>query len=176
MALFRKEFFPMGDFLIPGFDDCFITFHLLIRFTMMSYYSRKLKLPFSEVVARVTLSLKEQGFGVVNTIDLQDTFHKKLNLSFRNYVILTACNPQFAYKAISVESHVGTMLPCNVVVQEHENGEVEVSAINPRENIERYFIASPLMDLASEVGNRLRKAIDNIRRQVVEMRREALPT
>jgi uncharacterized protein (DUF302 family) len=150
-------------------------FHYLTDFTM-SYYSRKLKLPFAEVVSRVTLSLKEQGFGVVTTIDMQDTFHKKLNVHFRNYVILGACNPQFAYKAITVESHVGTMLPCNVVVQEHENGEVEVSAIDPRENIARDFTASPLMDLTNEVGNHLRKAIDNLHRRVVEMRKEALPT
>ena len=142
----------------------------------MSYFSRKLKLPFDEVVARVTLNLKEQGFGVVTTIDMQDTFHKNLNVHFRNYVILSACNPQFAYKAITVESHVGILLPCNVIVQEHENGEVEVSAINPRENIERDFTSSPLMDLASEVGNHLRKAIDNLNRQVIEMREEALPT
>jgi uncharacterized protein (DUF302 family) len=142
----------------------------------MSYYSRKLKSPFAEVVSRVILSLKEQGFGVVTTIDMQDTFHKKLNVKFRNYVILSACDPQFAYKAITVESHVGIMLPCNVVVQEHENGEVEVSATNPLENLEREFTASPLKDLATEAGTHLRKAIDSLRRQVVEKHKEALLT
>ena len=142
----------------------------------MSYYSRKLKLPFAEVVSRVTSSLEEQGFGVVTTMDMQDTFHKKLNVNFRNYVILSACNPQFAYKAITVESHVGIMLPCNVVVQEHENGEVEVSAIDPRGNIARDFAASPLMDLATDVDDHLRKAIDGLRRQDVEKHQEALPT
>jgi uncharacterized protein (DUF302 family) len=105
----------------------------------MAYYSRKLKMPFQEVINRVTQNLQLQGFGVITTIDVQDTFQKKLNINFRNYRILGACNPQFAYKAISLESHMGIMLPCNIVVQEHENGEVEVSAINPLENLDKTF-------------------------------------
>jgi uncharacterized protein (DUF302 family) len=142
----------------------------------MAYYSRKMKLPFAEVVKRVTHNLKEQGFGIVTTIDMQDTFHQKLNVSFRNYKILGACNPQFAYNAITLESHVGVMLPCNIVVQEHENGEVEVSAINPLENIERAFTSSPLRDLARDAGNPLREAIDNLHREIPEKHNEALPT
>jgi len=142
----------------------------------MAYYSRTLKLPFAEVVRRVTHNLKEQGFGIVTTIDMQDTFKQKLNVGFRNYKILGACNPQFAYKAISVESHAGVMLPCNIVVQEHENGEVEVSAINPLENIERVFTAPQLRDLARDAGNRLREAVDNLHREIPEKHNEALPT
>jgi len=142
----------------------------------MSYYSRTLKLPFTEVVRRVTHNLKEQGFGIVTSIDIQDTFKQKLNVGFRNYKILGACNPQFAYTAISVESHVGVMLPCNIVVQEHENGEVEVSAINPLETIERVFTAPQLRDLARDAGNRLREAIDNLHREIPEKHNEALPT
>ena len=142
----------------------------------MSYYSRKLKLSFDEVVKRVTHNLQEQGFGIVTTIDMQDTFRRKLNVGFRNYKILGACNPQFAYKAISIESHAGVMLPCNVIVQEHENGEVEVSAINPIENIGRAFSDSQLKELATEVGNRLREAIDDLHREIPEKHNEALPT
>jgi uncharacterized protein (DUF302 family) len=142
----------------------------------MSYYSRKLKLPFAEVVKRVTHNLQEQGFGIITTIDLKDTFRQKLNIGFRNYKILGACNPQFAYKAVTVESHVGVVLPCNIVVQEHEDGEVEVSAINPLESIERAFTTSQLRDLASEAGNRLREAIDNLHREIPEKHNEALPT
>jgi uncharacterized protein (DUF302 family) len=142
----------------------------------MSYYSRKLKLPFAEVVRRVTHNLKEQGFGIVTTIDMQDTFKQKLNVGFRNYKILGACNPQFAYTAISVESHVGVMLPCNIVVQEHENGEVEVSAINPLETIERVFTVPQLRDVARDAGNRLREAVDNLHREIPEKHNEALPT
>jgi len=142
----------------------------------MSYYSRKLKLPFAEVVKRVTHNLQEQGFGIVTTIDMQDTFRNKLNVGFRNYKILGACNPKFAYKAITIESHIGVMLPCNIIVQEHENGEVEVSAINPVENIKRVFTDSQLTELATEAGNRLREAIDNLHREIPEKHNEALPT
>ena len=142
----------------------------------MSYYSRKLKLPFAEVVKRVTHNLQEQGFGIVTTIDMQDTFRNKLDVGFRNYKILGACNPKFAYKAIAIESHIGVLLPCNIIVQEHENGEVEVSAINPVENIEQVFTNSQLRELAAEAGNRLREAIDNLHREIPEKHNEALPT
>jgi uncharacterized protein (DUF302 family) len=141
----------------------------------MAYYSRKLKMPFQEVLNRVTQSLQLQGFGVITTIDVQDTFQKKLNINFRNYKILGACNPQFAYKAISLESHMGVMLPCNVVVQEHENGEVEVSAINPLENLDKAFNTTGLADLATEIGIRLRAAVDYIHREQPKLAAHALP-
>jgi uncharacterized protein (DUF302 family) len=140
----------------------------------MAYYSRKLKMPFQEVLNKITQNLQLQGFGVITTIDVQDTFQKKLNISFRNYKILGACNPRFAYKAISLESHMGVMLPCNVVVQEHENGEVEVSAINPMENLDN-FNSGPLADLAIEIGVRLRAAVDYIHREPPKLIAQALP-
>jgi uncharacterized protein (DUF302 family) len=140
----------------------------------MAYYSRKLKMPFQEVLNKVTQNLQLQGFGVITTIDVRDTFQKKLNISFRNYRILGACNPQFAYKAISLESHMGVMLPCNVVVQEHENGEVEVSAINPMETLDN-FNSSPLADLATEIGIRLRAAVDYIHREPPKLVAHGLP-
>jgi uncharacterized protein (DUF302 family) len=142
----------------------------------MAYYSRKLKMPFQEVLNKVTQNLQLQGFGVITTIDVQDTFQKKLNIRFRNYKILGACNPQFAYKAISLESHMGVMLPCNVVVQEHENGEVEVSAINPLENLDKTFNTTTLADLATEIGIRLRAAVDYIQREAPKAVVEALPS
>lgn len=142
----------------------------------MAYYSRKIKLPFQEVLDKVTGNLKEEGFGIITTIDVQDTFRQKLNIGFRNYKILGACNPQFAYKAISLESHMGVMLPCNIVVQEHENGEVEVSAMNPLENISAAFNTTQLVTLAAEVGNKLRAAIDNLDHEVPAGHTEALPT
>jgi uncharacterized protein (DUF302 family) len=142
----------------------------------MAYYSRKLKLPFQEVLSKITENLKQQGFGIITSIDVQDTIKQKLNIGFRNYKILGACNPQFAYKAISLESHIGVMLPCNVVVQEHENGEVEVSAVNPLGNIDKAFNTTQLVELATEVGNRLRVAIDDLHRDVSEVHIEALPT
>lgn len=141
----------------------------------MAHYSRKLKMPFQDVLSKVTQNLQQQGFGIITTIDVQDTFKQKLNVNFRNYKILGACNPNFAYKAISLESHIGVILPCNVVVQEHENGEVEVTAVNPLENLDKAFSTDQLIDLATEVGNRLREAIDNLQRDNPEKHPEALP-
>ncbi len=142
----------------------------------MAYYSRKLKLPFQVVLDKVTENLKQQGFGIITSIDVQDTFKQKLNIGFRNYKILGACNPQFAYSAISLESHMGVMIPCNVVVQEYENGEVEVSALNPLDSIDKAFGTTQLVELATEVGNKLRTAIDDLHRDVCEGHCEALPT
>jgi len=140
----------------------------------MAYYSRKLKMPFQEVLEKITQNLEHQGFGVVTTIDVQDTFKKKLNVGFRNYKILGACNPLFAYKAISLESHMGVMLPCNIVIQEHDNGEVEVFAINPLENLDKTFNTTPLEDLAREIGVRLRAAVDYVYRRPIIVHEEAL--
>jgi uncharacterized protein (DUF302 family) len=142
----------------------------------MAYYSRKLKIPFQHALDRVIRNLQQQGFGIVTTIDIKDTFKHKLNIGFRNYQILGVCNPEFAYKAISLESHMGVMLPCNVVVQEHENDEVEISAINPLENIKSSFNTSQLVALATTVGDKLRAAIDNIHREIPVDHTEALPT
>lgn len=144
----------------------------------MAYYiSRKLKIPFGEVVAKITQTLQQQGFGVITTIDLRETFKKKLNTNFRNYTILGVCNPQFAYNAISLESHIGVMLPCNVVIQEHENGEVEVSAINPVETVGRGDNNTPLRDLAAAVSDRLRIAVDDLHRESPDPQHaEALPS
>jgi uncharacterized protein (DUF302 family) len=142
----------------------------------MASYSCKLKIPFQDALDRVIENLKQQGFSIITTIDVQDTFKQKLNIGFRNYKILGACNPQFAYQAISLESHMGVMLPCNIVVQEHENGEVEVSALNPLENISNAFNTTQLMDLATEVGVKLRAVIDNLHRKISVDHSEALPT
>ena len=98
-----------------------------------------------------------------------------MNVNFRNYRILGACNPQFAYKAIALESHMGVMLPCNIVVQEHENGEVEVSAVNPLENLDKTFNTTALADLATEVGIRLRAAVDYIHREPPKLVAHPLP-
>ena len=141
----------------------------------MAYYSTKLKMPFQEVLEKITENLEHQGFGVITTIDFQDTFKRKLNIRFRNYKILGACNPLFAYKAISLESHMGVMLPCNIVIQEHENGEVEVSAINPLESLDKTLNTTQLVDLATEIGVRLRAAVDYLHHRPAKVRREALP-
>lgn len=141
----------------------------------MAYYSRKLKMAFQDVLEKVTQNLEHQGFGVITTIDVQDTFKKKLNVGFRNYKILGACNPLVAYKAISLESHMGVLLPCNIVIQEHENGEVEISAINPLENLDKTLNTTQLVDLAMEIGVRLRAAVDYLHRRLPDVHTEALP-
>lgn len=143
---------------------------------MSYYYSRKLTIPFDDAVAMITQSLEQQGFGIITIINLKDILKEKLNINFRNYKILGACNPQFAHNAISLESHIGLMLPCNVVVQEHENKEVEVSAINLMETMDKASSTVQLTDYASEAGNRLRIAVDNLHRSVPEPgHAEALP-
>lgn len=143
---------------------------------MAYYYSRKLKIPFEEVVQKITRNLQQQGFGVITSIDLKDTLKSKLNVNFRKYKILGACNPNFAYKAVTLESHIGLMVPCNVVIQEHENKEVEVSAISPLETLDKATTTAQLSEIASEVSNRLRKAVDDLHRDKAEQHGEALPT
>jgi uncharacterized protein (DUF302 family) len=98
----------------------------------MSYYFNKtLSLPFDDAIARVTEELKKEGFGVLTDIDVRATMREKLDVDFRNYRILGACNPPFALQALLAEDKIGTMLPCNVIVQEHAPGVVEVAAIDP---------------------------------------------
>lgn len=98
----------------------------------MSYYFTKvLDLPFEDAIARVTDELQKEGFGILTDIDVKAVMKKKLGANFRNYRILGACNPPFARQALIAEDKIGTMLPCNVVVQEHAPGAVEVSAIDP---------------------------------------------
>ncbi|HEV2563293.1 MAG TPA: DUF302 domain-containing protein [Rhizomicrobium sp.] len=98
---------------------------------MRYYFSKTLKMPFAEAIQHVTEALAAKGFGVLTTIDVRATMKKKLDVDFRPYTILGACNPQFAHKALQSEDKIGTMLPCNVVVQEIGAGTVEVSAVDP---------------------------------------------
>lgn len=128
---------------------------------MTYHYSRKISLSFEDTMTKVTEALQRQGFGIITSIDLKTTLKQKLNVDFRNYRILGACNPQFAHKAVSLEPYIGVMLPCNVVVQEHEDGKVEVSAINPMETMDK-GLSPELSEIATEVSSRLRQAIDDL--------------
>ena len=98
---------------------------------MAYYFSKSLPVGFDEAVRRTTEALKLEGFGIITEIDVTETFRKKLGIEFRNYRILGACNPALAHEALQLEDKVGTMLPCNVVVQEAPGGKVEVAAIDP---------------------------------------------
>jgi uncharacterized protein (DUF302 family) len=124
----------------------------------MSYhFSKTLDLPFDQGVSRVTEALKSEGFGVLTDIDVSATMKAKLGEDFRPYRILGACNPQLAYRALKLEDKIGTMLPCNVIVQQRD-GAVEVSAVDPVASMQA--INNPaLADLASEVQARLKKVI-----------------
>lgn len=116
---------------------------------------------FDEAVEHVTLALKEKGFGVLTEIDVQATLKKKIDVDFKKYKILGACNPHFAYKALSSEDKIGLMLPCNVIVQEHENGEVEVSAVDPIASMSAVKNDS-LGSIAVEVQGMLKSIIENL--------------
>lgn len=128
----------------------------------MNYYlTKKTTLSFDDAVDKMTSALNEEGFGIISEIDMKDTFKKKIDVDFRNYKIFGACNPCFAHKAILLEDKVGTLLPCNLIVQEQANGETEVSAINPLETMAGIDNIK-LKVLAYEVGERLKKVLNNI--------------
>jgi uncharacterized protein (DUF302 family) len=98
---------------------------------MSYYFSKTVNDDFDTAISNVTEELKKEGFGILTVIDLKETLKKKLDVDFRKYKILGACNPHFAYEALQYEDNIGTMLPCNVVVQEFINGKVKVSAVDP---------------------------------------------
>ena len=123
--------------------------------------SKKVEGTFDDTINKVTEELKKEGFGIISEIDLKEKFKEKLNVNFRNYKILGACNPALALKAIEQEDKIGTMLPCNILVQEHENGGVEVSAINPLASIGAVNNES-LQSIAEEVTSKLKVVIENI--------------
>jgi uncharacterized protein (DUF302 family) len=123
--------------------------------------SKIVSMSFKDTVDRITSELQKEGFGIITEIDLKSKFSEKLGKDFRNYKILGACNPKLAFEAIQKESHIGVMLPCNVLVQEHESGEVEVSAINPMQSIG--VAGNPeLTSLAEDVTNKLKSALEKI--------------
>lgn len=99
----------------------------------MNYYFSKIikNKSFDEAVNYVTEELKKEGFGVLTEINVSETLKNKIDVDFKKYKILGACNPQYAYKALQNEDKIGVFLPCNVVVEEHENGNIEVSAVDP---------------------------------------------
>jgi uncharacterized protein (DUF302 family) len=128
---------------------------------MEYYFTTILKSSFNEAIEKVTIALKEEGFGMVSDIDMQAKLKEKLGVTFRKYRILGACNPGFAYKALQVEEKIGTMLPCNIIVIDREDGTTEVAAVNPVASM--MAIQNPeLGDLAQSVTATLKKVIDNL--------------
>ena len=128
---------------------------------MTYHFSKKVPGEFDEAVERTMEVLQQNGFGVLTTIDVQATLKAKIDVDFRPYVILGACNPGFAYKALQAEGHIGTMLPCNVIVQQYEDGSVEVSAVDPMASMQA-IENETLGGIASEVQGMLKKVVDTI--------------
>ena len=128
---------------------------------MSYYFAKTLSIGFEDAVRRITGILKQEGFGIITEIDVKDTFKKKINVEFRNYRILGACNPALAHEALRIEDKVGTMLPCNVVVQDIGGGQTEVAAIDPVASMQA--IDNPrLKEAATQVQAKLRKVIESL--------------
>ena len=125
------------------------------------YFSKTIAESFDNAVQKVTEALKVEGFGILTEIDIKATLKKKLDVDFYNYKILGACNPPFAYKALLAEDKIGTMLPCNVIVQEKVAGQVEISAIDP--SVSMLSIENKdLQAIAAEIRTRLKKVIKHL--------------
>jgi uncharacterized protein (DUF302 family) len=128
----------------------------------MSYHnSTTVDYSFDEAIEKVTEELKKEGFGILTEIDVKETLKKKLDVDFRRYKILGACNPPFAHQALTAESNIGVLLPCNVVVQETDEGKVQVSAVNPMESMQSVN-NEKLGEIAEEVSLRLNKVVSNL--------------
>ena len=125
------------------------------------YFNKTVDLSFDDAIERVTDELKKEGFGVLTEIDIQATLKKKLDVDFRPYRILGACNPPFAHKALSVEPNIGLMLPCNVIVQGAGSGKTEIAAIDPLVAMSSVD-NSALEPIAKEVQAKLQRVIENL--------------
>jgi uncharacterized protein (DUF302 family) len=127
---------------------------------MSYYFAKTLDLPFGRAVEKTIAALKTQGFGVLTTIDVQATLKEKIGTDFHPYVILGACNPKMAHQALLVENKIGTMLPCNVIVQQRD-GKIEVAAIDPAASMQAVQ-NDELASVANEVRARLKVAVESI--------------
>ena len=126
---------------------------------MEYYFNKTITDSFENAIQKVTEALKKEGFGILTEIDLKATLKKKLDVDFYNYTILGACNPPFAYKALLAEDKIGTMLPCNVIVQEKVAGQIEVSAVDPAASMQA-IDNKDLQVIATEISTRLQKVIE----------------
>ena len=128
---------------------------------MRYYFSKTLNCSFEEAISRTTDELQKEGFGILSEIDVQQALKKKLNVDFKKYKILGACNPPYAYQALQLEEKIGTMLPCNVIVLENDQGQVEIAAVDPMASMQA--IKNPhLQEVAEQVQAKLKKVIDSL--------------
>jgi uncharacterized protein (DUF302 family) len=128
---------------------------------MSYYFSKTVQTTFDDAVNRVVEELKKEGFGVLTEIDVKETLKKKLNVDFRKYRILGACNPHYAYKALEAEDKIGIMLPCNVIVQEIAGVGAEIAAIDPAASMQA--VKNPALgEIAGQVRDKLRSVIERV--------------
>lgn len=128
---------------------------------MNYYFEKDTNYPFGKAVERITEELKKEGFGVLAKIDMQNTLKEKLGVDFRNYTILEACNPPFAYKALQAESNIGIMLPCNVVVQQTSENTTKVAVVNPVSAMQGVDNAE-MGDIAKQIQAKLKAALESV--------------
>ena len=128
---------------------------------MAYYFSKTLHTSFSEAVEKVTAALFEEGFGVISEVDLHEKIKYKLGVDFKRYRILGACNPAYSYRALQAEDKVGIMLPCNVLVIEQGDNEIEVAAVNPSDAM-MAVKNDVVAEVAAQVGDHLQKALDRL--------------
>jgi uncharacterized protein (DUF302 family) len=128
---------------------------------MKYYFSKTISLSFDEAINRVTDILKSEGFGIISEIRMHEKLKEKLGINFKKYTILGACNPSYAYNALQLEDKIGTMLPCNIVVQELSENQIEVAAVNPIASM--MAIQNPkLIGIAKEVTDKLQVVISRL--------------
>jgi|GEM_PF-700378 len=137
-----------------------INFRKEEEFKMGYCFTKVLEVSFENAIIKVTEELKKEGFGILTKIDVKETLKDKLDADFKEYIILGACNPQFAFRALQLEDKIGLMLPCNVIV-ENNNGRVEVSAIDPIASMQAVRNQS-LTEIANEVREKLKIVIKNL--------------
>ena len=128
---------------------------------MKYYFNKTIKDTFEEVIDKVTIGLKEEGFGILTEIDVTETLKQKLDVDFKKYRILGACNPSYAHKALETEDKIGTMLPCNVIVQEVSKGVIEVAAVNPMASMQAVD-NEMLPEIASDITTKLENVIEKL--------------
>ncbi len=128
---------------------------------MEYYFTKTVTAKFDDAIHRTLEALKTEGFGVLSDIDVKATFQKKLGIDFYNYRILGACNPPFAYQALQADDKIGTLLPCNVILQERIPGSVEISVIDPTKAMQQSE-NQKMMEIAFEVGEKLKRVIGRI--------------
>ncbi|MEP5254191.1 MAG: DUF302 domain-containing protein [Winogradskyella arenosi] len=128
---------------------------------MSYYFSKTLEGQFNDVVEKVIAALKTEQFGVLTEIDIKSTLKEKLEVNFNNYKILGACNPLSAHKALLAEDKIGTMLPCNVIVQELDSGAIEVAAVNPMASMQAVD-NDDLKTIAEDISAKLKTVIEKV--------------